>query len=78
MGITLIRSSKCKVFLPFPFIHSNTINSCHFFPSVFISVSHPDFFFKSNFLEFFLFIFLFPQILQEIVPGGVEEVGVTG
>lgn len=58
MGITLISSSKCKVFLPSPFIHSNTINLVSFFSSsVFIShsLTHPDFFLNPTFLCFFFF-----------------------
>lgn len=65
MGITLISSSKFKVFFPSPFIHSNTIKSVSFFSSVFLSTQ---LLFKSNFLVHIFFSF--HRILQEIVPGG--------
>lgn len=74
MGITLISSSKCKVFLPSPFIHSNTNNSVSFCFLCLYLFLLPRLLFKSNFPVFSSF----HRLKQEIVPGGVEEVKVTG
>lgn len=78
MGITLIRSSKCKVFPPFPFyslLHNQL--GVIFFPCLHLFLS-ARLLFKSNFLVVFFFLLSFLRFLQEIVPGGVEEVRVAG
>lgn len=73
MGITLISSSKFKVFFPSPFIHSNTIKSVSFFSSVFLSTQ---LLFKSNFLVHIFF--LSTESCRRLFLEGVEEVRVTG